>query len=75
MQTDLTQKLSEDEIPLFPLHVVLFPGSILPLHIFEKRYRLMTQFCLDNDLPFGVVLIKKGREVGEHPHPHPPHRS
>ena len=63
MQNDL--KLSEDELPLFPLHVVLFPGAILPLHIFEQRYRLMIQFCLDNEHPFGVVLIKEGNEVGD----------
>lgn len=63
MQNEL--KLSEDELPLFPLHVVLFPGAILPLHIFEQRYRLMMQFCLDNERPFGVVLIKEGQEVGD----------
>ncbi|MDE0187427.1 MAG: LON peptidase substrate-binding domain-containing protein [Candidatus Poribacteria bacterium] len=63
MQNEL--KLSEDELPLFPLHVVLFPGAILPLHIFEQRYRLMIQFCLDNERPFGVVLIKEGHEVGD----------
>lgn len=63
MQNEL--KLSEDELPLFPLHVVLFPGAILPLHIFEQRYRLMIQFCLDNEHPFGVVLIKEGQEVGD----------
>jgi Lon protease-like protein len=70
MQTDLTQELSEDEMPLFPLNVVLFPGGVLPLHIFEQRYRLMIQFCLDNERLFGVVLIKKGREVGEPAEPH-----
>lgn len=63
MQKEL--KLSEDELPLFPLHVVLFPGAILPLHIFEQRYRLMIHFCLDNEHPFGVVLIKEGQEVGD----------
>jgi len=45
-------------IPLFPLNVVLFPGMMLPLHIFEKRYRVMTKECLDNGEPFGVVLVK-----------------
>jgi Lon protease-like protein len=64
MQKELASELSEDELPLFPLHVVLFPGAILPLHIFEQRYRLMIQFCLDNERPFGVVLIKEGHEVG-----------
>lgn len=70
MQTDLIQELAEDEMPLFPLEVVLFPGSVLPLHIFEQRYRLMIQYCLDNDRLFGVVLIKRGREVGEHAEPY-----
>ncbi len=65
MQNELGREISEDELPLFPLHVVLFPGTILPLHIFEPRYRLMIQFCLDNERPFGVVLIKEGHEAGE----------
>ena len=43
-------------IPLFPLDVVLFPGRILPLHIFEPRYRLMIGLCVDDRAPFGVVL-------------------
>src|SRR5918994_5652524 len=52
------------EIPLFPLHTVLCPGIVLPLHIFEERYRAMTRRCLDTGEPFGVVLIRDGREVG-----------
>jgi Lon protease-like protein len=52
------------EIPLFPLHTVLCPGIVLPLHIFEERYRAMTRRCLDSGEPFGVVLIRDGREVG-----------
>jgi Lon protease-like protein len=51
-------------IPLFPLNTVLFPGMLLPLHIFEERYKMMIQRCLDDKLPFGVVLIKEGNEVG-----------
>jgi Lon protease-like protein len=51
------------EIPLFPLHTVLAPGIALPLHIFEERYRLMVGRCLEASLPFGVVLIRQGREV------------
>ena len=51
------------ELPLFPLNTVLFPGQVLPLHIFEERYRLMIRRCLAEDLPFGVVLIKRGDEV------------
>jgi uncharacterized protein len=52
------------EIPLFPLHTVLCPGIVLPLHIFEDRYRAMTRRCLDSGEPFGVVLIRDGREIG-----------
>jgi Lon protease-like protein len=52
------------EIPLFPLHTVLCPGIVLPLHIFEDRYRALTRHCLDTGAPFGVVLIREGREVG-----------
>src|SRR5438876_4085379 len=52
------------EVPLFPLHTVLCPGVALPLHIFEPRYREMTERCLAEKSPFGVVLIREGREVG-----------
>jgi Lon protease-like protein len=55
------------EIPLFPLHTVLCPGIVLPLHIFEERYRAMTRHCLDSGEPFGVVLIRGGREAGRKP--------
>ena len=53
------------EIPLFPLHTVLCPGIVLPLHIFEDRYRALTRHCLDTGAPFGVVLIREGREAGQ----------
>ena len=52
-------------LPLFPLNVVLFPGMALPLHIFEERYKDMIGDCIDREQPFGVVLIKEGREAGE----------
>ena len=55
------------ELPLFPLHTVLCPGVALPLHIFEERYRAMVARCLDEGRPFGVVLIRDGREVGGGP--------
>jgi Lon protease-like protein len=58
------------ELPLFPLNTVLFPGQVLPLHIFEDRYRLMIRRCLAEDTSFGVVLIKHGQEVGEGAEPH-----
>jgi Lon protease-like protein len=52
------------EIPLFPLHTVLCPGIVLPLHVFEDRYRALTRHCLATGEPFGVVLIRDGLEVG-----------
>ena len=52
------------ELPLFPLNTVLFPGMVLPLHIFEERYKLMIGHCMEDNQPFGVVLIREGREVG-----------
>ena len=48
------------EIPLFPLNVVLFPGMVLPLHIFEPRYRQMITECSQTDKPFGIVLAQPG---------------
>lgn len=58
------------EIPLFPLHTVLFPGMPLTLHIFEERYKQMIQLCLRQQSPFGVVLIRRGQEVGGGAEPH-----
>jgi ATP-dependent Lon protease len=52
------------ELPLFPLNSVLCPGIALPLHIFEARYRAMVRHCLETTSPFGVVLIREGRETG-----------
>jgi Lon protease-like protein len=51
-------------IPLFPLQTVLFPGQVLPLHIFEPRYRQMIGECLQQSAPFGVALIREGQEAG-----------
>ncbi|MBC8101098.1 MAG: LON peptidase substrate-binding domain-containing protein [Cytophagales bacterium] len=44
------------ELPLFPLDLVLFPQMILPLHIFEERYKEMVNHCVRESLPFGIVL-------------------
>lgn len=51
-------------IPLFPLHTVLFPGGVLPLRIFEPRYLDMVSDCLRQDSGFGVCLIREGKEIG-----------
>jgi len=53
-----------EDLPLFPLHVVLFPEMPLPLHIFEPRYREMILRCREENSPFGVVLIGSGEETG-----------
>ena len=52
------------DVPLFPLRTVLFPGGPLPLRIFESRYIDMISSCMKSDSPFGVVLIREGREDG-----------
>jgi len=49
---------------MFPLGSVLFPGALLPLHVFEPRYRRLVQDCLAGEPEFGVVLIDRGHEVG-----------
>ena len=50
--------------PMFPLGTVLVPGMVLPLHVFEPRYRQMVDDCMAADRTFGVVLIERGSEVG-----------
>jgi Lon protease-like protein len=50
-------------IPLFPLNTVLFPNAVLPLHIFEDRYRQMVHRCIEQDESFGIILIQSGDEV------------
>ena len=49
-------------IPLFPLGLALLPDMVLPLHIFEERYKEMTAHCLAAELPFGIVLFD-GRAI------------
>jgi len=46
------------ELPLFPLNLVLFPGTVSPLHIFETRYRQMIGDCQRDKKPFGIVLAR-----------------
>ena len=51
-------------LPMFPLQSVLFPSAVLPLHVFEPRYRELTRCALAGNREFGVTLIERGSEVG-----------
>jgi Lon protease-like protein len=55
-----------ERFPLFPLGIVLLPTEIVPLHIFEERYKLMIRECLDSEGEFGIVWLSGDglREVG-----------
>lgn len=60
------------ELPLFPLHTVLFPNTPITLHIFEDRYKKMFTRLIEKQELFGVVLIQRGREAfGPLAEPHP----
>jgi Lon protease-like protein len=53
------------DFPLFPLEVVVLPTELLPLHIFEERYKVMIEECLDNETEFGIVYSDgDDRDVG-----------
>ena len=55
-----------DRFPLFPLGLVLLPGEVVPLHIFEERYKLMIGECLDGEREFGIVWMADDglRDIG-----------
>ena len=57
-------------LPMFPLNTVLFPGVVVPLHVFEDRYRALVHHLLEEPDPaerlFGSVAIREGYEVGDH---------
>jgi len=58
------------ELPLFPLNVVLFPGTVSPLHVFEMRYRQMILDCQREERPFGIVLARpESKHLNEKPYP------
>jgi len=52
------QVILPDLIPLFPLPLVLFPGTAVPLHIFEERYKIMIRDVMDGDETFGIVRVE-----------------
>ena len=60
-----------ETVPIFPLQTVLFPGSALPLRIFEVRYVDMAKACLKDGSLFGIALIREGQEVGTPAVPEP----
>ena len=47
-------------LPMFPLGTVVVPGMLVPLHVFEERYRRLVADCLAGDPTFGIVLIERG---------------
>src|ERR687884_1196287 len=55
-----------ERFPLFPLGIVLLPQELVPLHIFEERYKLMIGDCLENDTEFGIVWLSDDglRDIG-----------
>jgi len=57
---------SIERFPLFPLGLVLLPEEVVPLHIFEERYKLMIGECLDQGSPFGILWLSDDglREIG-----------
>jgi uncharacterized protein len=60
---DVAMKL-QGPLSLFPLQMVLFPGGLLLLKVFEARYLDLVGQCLRNRQPFGVVCLRQGAEVG-----------
>jgi len=58
------ERQAVERVALFPLNVVLFPGGLLPLRIFEPRYLRMVSECLREQSPFAVAAILEGPEAG-----------
>jgi Lon protease-like protein len=58
--------MAEREFPLFPLGIVALPGELVPLHIFEERYKTMMNECLEREREFGIVWLSDDglRQVG-----------
>jgi ATP-dependent Lon protease len=58
-----------EALPLFPLQTVLFPGALLPLHVFEPRYRALVRDILETHRALSVVLVTNPQGTDEHGHP------
>jgi len=56
--------MSDQGVPIFPLRTILFPGSKLPLRIFEPRYLDMVSRCMRSNIEFGIVLSRKVPQPG-----------
>ena len=61
MELEATERI--EKLPIFPLATVLFPGAILPLHIFEERYKMMMRYAIDNGGLFGLSY-RRAAKVG-----------
>ncbi|MCB2017945.1 MAG: LON peptidase substrate-binding domain-containing protein [Hydrogenophaga sp.] len=61
--SEAAKPLTLQQLPLFPLQTVLFPGGWMPLRIFEVRYLDMIKRCHNAGAPFGVVCLSEGSEV------------
>ena len=55
----------DSNLRLFPLNTVLFPGMTIPLSIFQERYRKLITECINNEEPFGVLLLRNGLDTDE----------
>lgn len=63
----MSEALTLQSLPLFPLSTVLYPAGYLPLQIFEVRYLDMISKCFKAGAPFGIVTLNKGQEVRQAP--------
>lgn len=66
--------ITDDELAdlaIFPLpQCVLLPGGLLPLHVFEPRYRELTRYCLEGNRPMGIARLRAGRATGDSVYQH-----
>jgi Lon protease-like protein len=65
MELEATERI--EKLPIFPLATVLFPGAILPLHIFEERYKMMMRYAIDNGGLFGLSYRRSAKVGAETP--------